>query len=336
MLNFDFCPGRDNPKGYYLIDRENGRCELKPLPEGERWGLLSVSPWRDGSGETEIVGQCHARASERDGTVFWGLARIRQSDGTLIDRVKLDVLPTSRACWLPDMPGEILFAAGDGQLYRHSLPQRSNGLSSPDTPPPVVPEGSGPRRVTWRCRAPGEGTVFLADPYWPSHPRLRHLLFVVLSFKRGPEDRSLNGPPRPWWLEMSRDGTEIEAAGPLCTPESSGPESIEPGHRAPSLRFPIAVDRNGMIELVYLSRKPGQPASDLIALQLELDPKTARPRPRAGSSPRLLARGCAAVPPICTSDGALVYGISHQSGVIAGYRLEAGGHSLELIALADK
>ena len=108
------------------------------------------------------------KRGRRDGVL--GTCTIRQSDGTLIDRVKLDVLPTSRACWLPEMPGEILFAAGDGQLYHHSLPQRLNGLSSSDTPPPVVPDGSGPRRVTWRCRAPGEGTVFLADPHWPRTP----------------------------------------------------------------------------------------------------------------------------------------------------------------------
>jgi hypothetical protein len=331
-LNRDFRPDREDLGSFYLIDRESGRCELKLLPEGERWGLLSVSPWRGERGEAEVVGQCHSLASEGDGTAFWGLARLRLPDGKLIDRVKLDILPTSRPCWLPDLPGEILFAAGDGQLYRHSLPPRQDETTVPNAPPPVVPEGSDPRPVTWRCPAPGEGTVFLADPVWPSHPRLRHLLFVTLSFKHRAVDTSLNGPPQPWWLKMSRDGTEIEAAGPVFDPGKGEPVNVNSVKRFPN----VAVDRRGMIQLVYLARSPGQRAMDLLAIQLDLDPATGQPHPQPGRKPRLLAQGCAAVPPICTSDGASVYGISQESGVVAEYRVEAEQGTRGMIAMARK
>src|SRR4051794_29157687 len=331
-LNLDVRPERDSQAGYYLVDRESGRCELKSLPGGERWGLMSVSPWRDERGDSEIVGQCHTVEAGRDGTAFWGLARARQSDGTIIERIKLDVLPTSRACWLPDLPGEILFGAGDGQLYRYSLNPSRDGMTHEGRTPPVVPEGSGPRKITWKCQAPGKGTVFMADPFSPQHPLLHHLLFVVLSFKDQSDDRRLNGPPQPWWLQLSRDGTEIEDAGPL---HDSGRDRTM-SHLTVK-RFPtVTVDRHGMIQLFYLARPSGHRAADLTAMQLEIDPRTGRPRPRAEGKPRLVARGCAAVPPICASDGTLVYGISQQSGVITGYRVEAEEGTPERIALARK
>src|SRR5271166_1593768 len=53
---------------------------------------------------------------------FWWLARFRLPEGEVIDEVKLDVLPTGRVCWVPEYPGRIMFAAGDGQLYCHDFP----------------------------------------------------------------------------------------------------------------------------------------------------------------------------------------------------------------------
>src|SRR4051812_1729309 len=109
----------EHEKGFYLIDRVSGSSNLVPLPDEDQWGLLSVSPWSDAEGNREIVGHCHSLAAPLDGHPFWGLARLSLPEGRVIERVKLDLLPSGRPCWLPDRPGEILFAAGDGQFYRY-------------------------------------------------------------------------------------------------------------------------------------------------------------------------------------------------------------------------
>jgi hypothetical protein len=333
-LNRAFRPGHTETDGFYVLDRATGRCELRALPEGEKWGLMAVSPWRDELGDTEILGSCHTLETDRDGKAFWGFARLRLSDGTLIDRIKLDVLPTSRPCWLPDHPGEILFAAGDGALYRISLPPRPDEPSAPDAPAPIIPEGEGPRQVTWACPQPGEGTVFIFDPTWPSHPRLRHLLFATLSYKKRSGDKHFNSPLQPWWLQLSRDGTEIEAAGPLGPAGADRPDRLQSAARFPT----VAVDQHGAIRLFYLSRDAGQTASDLISVRLELDPKTCRPRRVEGQEPRRLARNCATIPPIVDADGASVFGISQDSGTIAEFRVidDAGAsRNLAMAARSD-
>ena len=108
----------EQQQGFYLIDRVSGSSNLVPLPDEDQWGLLSVSPWSDAEGKSEVVGHCHSLAAALDGHPFWGLARLSLPEGRVIDRVKLDLLPSGRLCWLPERPGEILFAAGDGQFYR--------------------------------------------------------------------------------------------------------------------------------------------------------------------------------------------------------------------------
>jgi hypothetical protein len=330
-LNRILPPGREVPSGFYLVDRESGRWELRPLPAGDQWGLLSVCPWRDEQGEAELLGPCHSLATEPDGTSFWGLARLRLSDGAVIGRVKLDILPTSPPCWLPDLPGEILFAAGDGRLYRQGLPAGPGDSAGPDASGPDLPGGQGPRPVVWNCPTPGDGPVFLADPSWPSDPRLEHLLFVTLSYRARPEDNYLTGAPQVWWLRMSPEGTAIEASGPLFTPES-GPVPHPPRYT----RHPqVAIDRDGTIWLVYLARAAGQRASDLMAIRLELDPVTGRPCPRPGHEPRLLAQGCGPVPPVFTADGTTVFGVSQESGVIAAYCLREDTRRSDVAAMAS-
>jgi hypothetical protein len=324
-------PGHEGPTGFYLVDRETGRCELKPLPAGKQWGLLGVSPWHDEEGEPELLGACHSFAIEPDGTSFWGLARLRMLDGAEIGRVRLDILPTSPPCWLPDRPGEILFAAGDGQLYRQSLSTAPDDPAGRDGSSPDIPKVPGPRPVVWKCPAPGNGPVYLADPFWPSDPRLDHLLFVTLSYLARPEDTFLTGSPQVWWLRMSLDGAAIEAAGPLFSPEPGRGD-----HHPRYPRFPqVAVDGEGTIRLAYLTRAAGQGSADLTTIPLELDPVTGRPRPRPGQAPRLLARGCATVPPVFTADGTRVFGISQGTGVIGGYLIRDDAISSDILAVAS-
>jgi hypothetical protein len=106
----------------YLIDRESEWCNPMPVPFSKQWGQLSVSPWCDAKGNTVAVCQSFGLPGTGEEQSCWRLARLQLPAGEVIEEVKLDLLPTGRAFWVPDHPGRIVFAAGDGLLYRHDLP----------------------------------------------------------------------------------------------------------------------------------------------------------------------------------------------------------------------
>ena len=207
-------------KGFYLIDRVSGSSSLVPLPDEDQWGLMSVSPWSDAEGKSEVVGHCHSLAAPLDGHPFWGLARLSLPEGRVIDRVKLDLLPSGRLCWLPERPGEILFAAGDGQFYRCGFGADEEAGVATELGLKDGSPRSGVRQVVWKCPRPGKGSVLVADPVWPIDPRFRNLVFATLSYSNRPGDKAMKVPFQPWWFLMSVDGAAIEAAGPLL-PQSS-------------------------------------------------------------------------------------------------------------------
>ena len=50
------------------------------------------------------------------------MGSFRLSDGAVLSRVPMEILPTGRPCWVPGQERTILFPAGDGRLYRCRLP----------------------------------------------------------------------------------------------------------------------------------------------------------------------------------------------------------------------
>src|SRR4051812_40800219 len=60
-----------------LIDRTNGQESSVRLPAGERWSIVSVSPWRRPGGELEAAG----RWIDPGGDAFCGWGLFRLSDG---------------------------------------------------------------------------------------------------------------------------------------------------------------------------------------------------------------------------------------------------------------
>ncbi len=51
-------PGINDPgPTAYLLDLEDGKPVRLGLPAGERLDFLAVSPWRDGRGESQVVGR---------------------------------------------------------------------------------------------------------------------------------------------------------------------------------------------------------------------------------------------------------------------------------------
>jgi len=308
----------EHEKGFYLIDRVSGSSNLVPLPDEDQWGLLSVSPWSDAEGNRDVVGHCHSLDAPLDGHPFWGLARLSLPEGRVIERVKLDLLPSGRPCWLPDRPGEILFAAGDGQFYRYSFgaDEEAGGAANRDSR--VGSPSSGVRQVVWRCPRPGKGSVLVADPVWPIHPRFRNLMFATLSFSNRPGDKTMKVPFKPWWFLMSEDGAAIEAAGPL-RPQGS-PSRLD-GESAK--HFPnIAVAADGTISMIYLSKPQGARYMRLEGTTIEIDPASGVPRILEERPPRVLAEECASVPPVFSADGKAAFVISAKSGRVIQCRVD--------------
>ncbi|MGP0064406.1 MAG: hypothetical protein ACLQGP_12515 [Isosphaeraceae bacterium] len=280
-----------------LVDLTTGRSTPLHLPEEDRWTIASVSPWRDSSGDLEIVGRW---VSPGEGA-FCGMGSFRLSDGAVISRVPLEMLPTGHACCVPGQERTILFPAGDGKLYRCQLPAREvvAGLSidSESGSTPISPIA-----VTWKAPVPGVGGVLLSDPIWSSDSRLRKWVIVSLS------DQARSGPnssfeaSKIWWLEMNDQADSILAAGRLTAPASSAADVQE---QLPN----VAAGPDGTVRLVYLSRRKGSKSARLHAAELRFDPATGRPFLASDrGETRLVSDGLATAPLLASADGTKVFG----------------------------
>ena len=290
---------------HHLVDLATGRSTSIHLPPGEEWSLLSISPWRDSRGELEAVGRWASRGED----VTWGWGLLRLSDGTVLDRIALEKLPTSRPCWIPDQIRAILFATGDGRLYQCNLSPRGDTGDSQEPSRARSGQAVEPLAVEWRVRPPGLGEVFLADPVWSSDPRLRKWVIVALSLKQRGAERVVYRQPRLWWLEMSDQADAILAAGPLSEPATDQPEpaSAERAERLPS----IAVEAGGTIRLVWLAQRPGAGSWRLRSAVLQLDPKTGRPRLDSAAAATIgPAAELATAPPVLSADGGRVFSLA--------------------------
>jgi len=292
---------------YHLVDRTTGRTQPLAVPPDQKWGLLSVSPWRDQEGNLEAAGRWVSRFDGSEKPTFCGLGLFRISDGTVLDRVKLDVLPTGRPCWIPDRPREFLFPAGDGQLHRcHLAGDRGDGAVR--HPQDKRGRNLGSARalhpVTWRCQPPGAGKTFLADPEWSSDPRLRRFVIVALSHQQVEDGKRAYAPFEIWWLQMSEEADAILAAGRLTGRGLSSAADDSVIERFPS----VSVGSERRLTLIYLTREPGTSSWRLCRSPLELDQKTGKPTlaPNPAGA-EVLGDGLAPSPVIPLTDGRSVY-----------------------------
>jgi hypothetical protein len=308
----------EQEKGFYLIDRVSGSNNLVSLPDEVHWGLLSVSPWSDSEGKSEVIGHCHSLAAPLDGHPFWGPARVSLPEGKVIDRVKLDLLPLGRVCWLPERRGEILFAAGDGQFYRCGFRADEDAGVGTEPDSGEVSPRSGVRQVVWKCPRPGKGSVLVADPVWPIHPRFRNVIFATLSYSNRPGDKTMKVPFQPWWFLLSVDGEAIEAAGPLLPQSSqSWPDADSAKH------FPnVAVAADGTVSMIYLSRPQDFRYMRLEGTTIDIDPASGLPQTLADRPPQVLAEECATVPPVFSADAKAAFVISAKSGRVVQCRVD--------------
>jgi len=308
-----------DPSCCYLIDRESDRCNVVPLPSGSCWSQLSVSPWLDAKGNAEAVCQGFVLPASTAQPSFWGLARLRLPAGEVIDQVNLSLLPTGRACWVPDHPGRILFAAGDGQLYLHDFPGWSSDPNETVTDPAASSDEGTPYQVSWKSPPPLAASVFITNPVWPSHPRLRHLIFATVTPIPGNSEPKGTDLTKLLWLQMRENGAVIEASGLLDVPTGKASEDLTVLKRFPN----VELGRDGTIRLVYLSSIQGDCSFRLVVVPIEIDPETGHPRVPVHCLPRVLDEHCALVPPLFSADGMTVYMVSMNSGLIVKRKIES-------------
>ena len=166
--------GSVNP-GLHRLNPETGRLEPLLLPVGSHMFQMShasFSPWRDEQGEEQVAVSWLNRSSGEH-----LLACISLPSAQVWEQIVIPVPLQSPPCWDPAMPGRLLFAAGDGQLYRTEL----YGGDSSD-----VLHGSahGARPLKWDVDPPGNGLVFLSDPTWPGTPKLGGRILVSFQTTR--------------------------------------------------------------------------------------------------------------------------------------------------------
>jgi hypothetical protein len=299
---------------YQLIDRVTGQIDGLVLPSDPAWSLLSVSPWRDRDGNLEAVGRWVSRREGQD--EFCGLGLLSLPQMKVKNRITLDVLPTGKPCWVPGRSGEILFPAGNGQLYRCSVTARSGETLDGKVDPSEGEATSwveSPRQVTWQVQPPGVGAMNLEDPAWSSEPAVRHLVFVSLSVLEQRQDRREVMPSKIWWLVMNDDGDAVVAAGRLTEPDPGDQNDRWTFERMPS----VAVGAGGKLELIYLTRLTFENTWRLRSARIMLDEVTALPRLTPGpDANRVVAERLAPASLTVSADGKDVYAIDASGNTV--------------------
>ena len=298
---------------YRLVDLTTGQLTSVTLPEREAWSLLCVSPWRDKDGNLEAAGRwvCKYEGEEE----FCGIGCLTLPGLTVKKRITLDVLPIGRPLWLSGHPGEVLFPAGDGKLYRCNL-AGPVGENRADGSRDVAVKNDEylvkPQPVAWETSIPGTGVAFIGDPAGSSEPRLRHLIFVAIGVQNSLDGRRINLPTKLWWLVMNDEGDAIVNAGPLAEP---GPPERDDG--AIFERYPsVVIGAGGNMGLVYLSRYGDSNSWQLRSAKLEIDPKTALPRMQRRAGSNVLAENVYASPLVVSANGEYVHAVTGAGKIV--------------------
>jgi hypothetical protein len=257
------------------------------LPYGDALDRARVSPWRDARGQAQVVGRWMGFTGSPGDLASQGrgLGRFTYPEGKPLDRVETQTLPISAPCWMPGMAARVIFAAGDGFLYRFDFEDELARDLPADSREPI--------RLRWEVEDREESSLILSEPYWPDLPGLRDTLFVGCQVR---EEGTSQGEPGfrhagIWWLRLDPEGAAIIAAGPVGFQPSSDP-----------LRFPtVAATADGSPFLSVLVQTSGAAEARLAVAPLELDP--VRGVPRVAAEARVVAGGCRLSPPVVSEDG---------------------------------
>jgi hypothetical protein len=294
-------PGRE--PGIRLLDTRNGQLRTVGLESTDRIEYAACSPWQDGQGRTQLIGLW----KEVDGSIIrsMGLGRYALPGGEVLDRVVMEVIPGSPFCWYPGTSLRILFAGWDGRLYHFSFePLAGDGAGSFPSDP------HQPQPLSWKATPINRGRILMADPTWPSDPRLggRVIVSVTLVEESEPDHRRTR--TQLWWLSLSGDGLVVEEAGRLIAPGPPDPHQPVLEERLAS----VASTPDGDLVLAYMVRRSGDLMLQLRLVPLGIDSVTGAPQADELDAVDL-AGGRASSPPVFSEDGRWVYTIPRVSSV---------------------
>ena len=234
------------------LDSETGDKTMGPV-EDDILDFASCSPWVDDLGRRQVVGRWSNRMWRGTNTVIneHGLGRFSFPDGRILDRIPSEVFPKGPPCWVPGMPARVVFAAGDGQLYRFDFE------SDDPTAPPTeasAPAASKPTALTWGCPKPEGGSVLINDLSWPGDARMGGRLVVAMQVlaRRNEADRRFS-TTRLWWLQLNHSATRIVGIGPLVEHDLAGPSEANFDERSPI----VQALPDGSLGLAYTRRIHG-------------------------------------------------------------------------------
>lgn len=229
------------------LDSETGEMTLAPFFVDDVLEAASSSPWVDESGHHQVVGRWANRTFEGPRTISdeFGLARFSFPDGRVLDRVPTETYPAGPPCWLPGVQARVLFAAGDGQLYRFSFESDFPTTSSEGLREPVDSE---PKVLTWACPKPEGCDVFIGDISWPEDPRMGGRLVVSLRVHERDEFGARRfSKTQLWWLKLNHSATRIIEAGPLINHDLKDSLTRSFDERSPT----VAALPDGSLGLAY-------------------------------------------------------------------------------------
>jgi hypothetical protein len=298
------------PDGLRFLDAETGQMRRFNVPDGDRFEYGSCSPWQDDQGEYQVVGRW---MQQQDGLApnehlyrSFGVARYAMPSGRILNRIALEHMPASHPCWFPDMTARVIYAGGDGRLYKLDF-EATDRDGTGDNP--------APHELVWRCPLPAS-QVAVRDPVWSGDPRLGGRLIASLQLWEGDGHADVVRG-RLWWLALSPDGGSIVAAGPLTDPRLGSEHSALTEERFPNL----AKTPDGRLALAFLSRSAFRDRWQLHLAPVSIESPGGEPVVNTETSWVVADEHLAALPPF-SADGQWIYGIV------------SNGHGGELVRFA--
>lgn len=291
-------------KSVRFLEPESGKLTQLELPESDVLDQASCSPWHDERGDVQVVGRWSRRLGSGMSALGdgFGLARVTYPSGRVLERFETSVVPASPPCWFPGTTAKILFAAGDGMLYRFAFEGATGSTVGRDG------RDEQPVPLEWRPGVrPGIGRVYIRDVCWPADARLGGRFLVTLSPQARVGTRIEYMPSTLWWLSLDKDGTTIESATPVLPEDHADGNSYSENERMPTMLHA----HDGPPLLAYLSRRLGTNDWKLQVAPVRLAGTSTAPKVLRRDR-RTVAERCFPTPPALSSDGRWVLFIREE------------------------
>ncbi len=249
------------------IDAETGGMTVSSVVANDVLEAASCSPWVDETGHHQAVGRWSNRTLQGPNTISheFGLARFSFPDGRILNQISSEMYPVSPPCWFPGTKARVLFAAGDGKLYRYAFESENPTTAPGESTEPVDP---APVPLIWNAPKPDGGNTVVCEVAWPEDARMGGRLVVSMRVHEQDADGTRRfSKTQLWWLKLNHSGTQIIEAGPLVNHDVAGSRASQFDERSPI----VAGLPDGSLGLAYTKQVEGSPDWSVCLAQLTTD-----------------------------------------------------------------